>query len=71
MRKLTTKELAFEVGLTYVRINQMIQSGVIEAEKIGRDYIIEEKYIQIIKNRPERRGRKPKNKINRKGAINA
>lgn len=71
MRKLTTKELAAEVGLTYVRINQMIQSGEIEAEKIGRDYLIDEKYIEIIRNRPERRGRKPKKKARIKGGIAA
>ena len=60
MKKLSTNELANAVGLTRIRINQMIQSGEIEAEKLGRDYFVDEKYIQIIENRPERRGRKPK-----------
>ena len=54
---LTTKELADRVNLTPGRINQMIWSGEIEAEKRGRDYLIDDKYIEIIKNRPEKRGK--------------
>lgn len=54
---LTTKELADEVKLTTGRINQMIWNGEIEAEKKGRDYLIEDKYIEVINNRPERRGK--------------
>ncbi len=60
-KKLTTKEVADQVGLTYGRIHQMIKSGDIEAEKIGRDYIVDLKYVEIIKNRPEKRGRSRKN----------
>lgn len=59
-KKLTTKQLAQEVNLTYVRINQMIQEGEIKAEKVGRDYLIDAKYIEVIKSRPEKRGRKKK-----------
>jgi len=57
-RKITTKELAIEVELSDIRIRQMILSGEIKAEKFGRDYMIDVEYIKIIKNRPERRGRK-------------
>ena len=57
-KKITTKELATEVELSDIRIRQMILSGEIKAEKFGRDYMIDAAYIQIIKNRPERRGRK-------------
>lgn len=56
-QKLTTKEFAEQVGLTYGRIHQFIKSGEIEAERIGRDYVIDAKYVAVIKNRPERRGR--------------
>ena len=59
-KKLTTVELGKEVGLTHNRINQMIADGEIEAEKFGGIWVIDEKYIEIIKNRPEKRGRKPK-----------
>ncbi len=57
-KKITTKELAIEVELSDIRIRQMILSGEIKAEKFGRDYMIDLEYIKIIKNRPERRGRK-------------
>lgn len=65
MGKITTIELAERVNLTYGRINQLIQSGDIIAEKVGRDYLIDEKYVTTILNRPEKRGRKKKS--NRKG----
>ena len=58
-RKITTKELATQVDLSDIRIRQMILSGEIKAEKFGRDYMIDEKFIEVIRNRPERRGRKP------------
>lgn len=57
---LTTKQIAQEVNLSYVRINQLIKDGIIKAKKVGRDYVIDSKYIEIIKNRPEGRGRKRK-----------
>lgn len=66
--KLTTKEMAEKVGLTYGRINQLISSGEIVAEKIGRDYFIDSKYVQIINSRPEKRGRPRKTKNTRQAA---
>jgi len=60
--KITTIEFAERVDLTAPRIRQLILMGVIEAEKFGRDYMINTKYIDIIKNRPERRGRKSNKK---------
>lgn len=57
---LTTKEVAEKVGLTYVRINQLIKSGILPAEKRGRDYFIREADIEIIGQQPETRGRKKK-----------
>jgi len=62
--KITTTEFAERVDLTAPRIRQLIMMGVIEAEKFGRDYMIDAKYIEVIKNRPERRGRK----VNKKAA---
>jgi hypothetical protein len=60
MEKLTTKEFAAAVNLSVIRIQQLIRENTILAEKRGRDYFIDPKYIEIIKNRPERRGRKLK-----------
>jgi hypothetical protein len=58
---LTTAAFAERVGLTAKRVHQLITGGVIVAEKLGRDWVIDEKYVEIIKNRPENRGR-PKKK---------
>ena len=71
MGRITTIEFAERVSLTYGRIHQLIQSGDIEAEKIGRDYVINEKFVDIIRNRPEKRGRKPKNKVENIKGVNA
>jgi excisionase family DNA binding protein len=60
---LTTKEAAEKVGLTYVRINQLIKSGELPAEKRGRDYFIREADVERLEQRPERRGRPPKAKV--------
>lgn len=60
MEKLTTKEFAIAVNLSMIRVQQLIRENTIVAEKRGRDYFIEPKYIDIIKSRPERRGRKLK-----------
>lgn len=58
MRKnLTTNDLANAVNLSVIRILQLIKTGEIKAEKFGRDWVIDEKYVEIIKNRPENRGK--------------
>jgi excisionase family DNA binding protein len=57
---LTTKEAAQKVGLTYVRINQLIKEGTLIAEKRGRDYFIKESDLEVLSQRPETRGRKKK-----------
>ena len=57
---LTTKEVAQKVGLTYVKINRLIKSDILPAEKRGRDYFIRESDVEIIEQRPETRRRKKK-----------
>ena len=59
---LTTKEAGAKVGLTYVRINQLIKEGVLVAEKRGRDYFIRESDLEALEHRPETRGRPAKAK---------
>ena len=54
---LTTKEAAEKLGVSYVRINQLIKSGELTAEKKGRDYLIKASAPKILKNRPERKNR--------------
>ena len=53
---LTTKQFSERVGLTIQRVQQLIKLELIRAEKVGRDYLIAEKYVEIINRRPERRG---------------
>jgi excisionase family DNA binding protein len=55
---LSTIEFAEMMNVTPFRVRQMIYDGSIKAEKIGRDWVINAKYVDVIKNRPERRGRK-------------
>lgn len=54
---LTTKEAALILGVTYIRINQLIKSGELVAEKKGRDYLIKSVDLKVLKKKPERRGR--------------
>lgn len=54
---MTTKEAAAFLGVTYVRVNQLIKSGELVAEKKGRDYLIKSADVKAAKKRPERRGR--------------
>lgn len=58
MDKLTTKQFGEKVNRTSARVIQLISTGVIEAEKVGDIYLIDPKYVQIVKSLPERRGRK-------------
>ena len=57
-KMLSTIEFAEIMNVTPFRVRQMIYDGSIKAEKIGRDWVINAKYVDVIKNRPERRGRK-------------
>jgi excisionase family DNA binding protein len=54
---LTTKEAANKLGITSVRVNQLIKAGILPAEKHGRDYLIQESDVEKAKDRPDRRGR--------------
>lgn len=54
---MTTKEAAEILGVTHVRVNQLIKSGELTAEKKGRDYLIKASDLKSVKNRPEKRGR--------------
>lgn len=70
MGMLTTTEFAEKVDLTRPRIIQLLKTGEIEGEKKGRDWWIDEKFVQVVLDRPERRGRTPKKKAARLGRTN-
>ena len=55
---LTTKEAAQRLGVTPARVRQLVLSGELPAEKFGRDLMIKESDLKLVKERPV--GRPPK-----------
>jgi excisionase family DNA binding protein len=68
---LTTNEIAEKVNLTRTRITQLIRDRVIMAEKRGRDWMVDESQIEIIKNLPENRGKYQRSEKSRNRKIAA
>jgi len=65
---LTTAEVGKRLGITLSGVRKLIARGVLAAEKIGRDYLIDPRYLPALVDRPTRhqgRGR-PKNSKRRK-----
>jgi excisionase family DNA binding protein len=60
MRMLTTNEAASLLGVTVQRIHQFINEGRLPAQKLGRDYIINEEDMKLVEDRKP--GRPPKTK---------
>lgn len=57
---LTTKEVAEKLGVTIRRVQALITNGQLPAKKFGRDYMIEETDLRLIKNRKVGRPKKAK-----------
>ena len=57
---LNTKEAAEKLNLSIPRIHQLIASGVLTAQKVGRDFVILEKDLESVKTYGKA-GRPPKN----------
>jgi excisionase family DNA binding protein len=49
MSLLSTKQAAEKLGVSAIRIRQLIQDGTIKATRIGRDYVIDEKDLKAVK----------------------
>ncbi len=64
VKKLTTVEAAEILGISRVRVFQLIKSGKLPAEKVGRDLFIKEKDLELVKER--KAGRPPKVKKEKK-----
>ncbi len=43
-----TKEAAEKLGVSLRRVQQLIESGTLPAQKIGRDYLIQEKDLSNV-----------------------
>lgn len=51
MKLLTTKETAVKLGVSVRRVQAMITDGSLPASKLGRDYIINESDLELVKDR--------------------
>jgi excisionase family DNA binding protein len=60
MKLLTTKEVAARLGISVMRVQQLIWDGRLPAEKMGRDYFIKEDDLKLVADRKP--GRPPKDK---------
>ncbi len=65
MDLLNTNEAAKKMGVTAIRVRQLIREGKLEAKQIGRDYVIEAGSLETVKTygkagRPKDGGGKPK-----------
>ena len=67
MKLLTTKEVAEKLGVSVLRVQQLIWNGRLPAEKLGRDYVIKEDDIKLVADRKPGRPRKPKEVETEKG----
>jgi excisionase family DNA binding protein len=59
-KPLTTSEVAERLGVTRWRINAMIKSGRLRAEKFGQIYLVREQDLKSVMERKP--GRPPKKK---------
>jgi excisionase family DNA binding protein len=58
MDYLTTKEVAEKLGVTLRRVQAMIESGRLPAQKFGRDYMIKPQDLKLVENRKVGRPKK-------------
>jgi excisionase family DNA binding protein len=65
---LTTQEAAERLGVTTIRVRQLISGGRLPAEKFGRDYMIKEEDLKLVEDRKPGRPPKAKDGANSKSA---
>jgi excisionase family DNA binding protein len=58
MKLLTTKEAAARLGISVMRVQQLIWDGRLPAEKMGRDYFIKEDDLKLVADRKPGRPKK-------------
>ena len=63
-RKLfSVAETAKELGVTRARVNQLIDSGTLTAQKIGRSYVVSAEELEKARQRNRNPGRPLTNKV--------
>lgn len=69
MNLLTTKEVAERLEVTVRRVHQFIEEKRLPAQKMGRDYFINEEDLKLVENRKVGRPSKDKadTKVSKKG----
>ena len=60
MTVLNTEEAAVRLGVSARRVQQLVKSGRLPAKEFGGSYMIEEKDLKLVEDRPQ--GRPPKAK---------
>jgi excisionase family DNA binding protein len=60
MKLLTTKEVAEKLGVSVRRVQAMISDSVLPATKLGRDYLVKESDLDLVKDRKSGRPAKEK-----------
>jgi excisionase family DNA binding protein len=61
MKLITTKDAAEKLGVSQLRVQQLIWSKRLPAQKIGRDYMIQEGDLKLVADRKPGRPRKADN----------
>lgn len=60
MSLISTKEAAEKLGISVLRVQQLIWQERLPAQKIGRDYVIKEEDLKLVENRKVGRPAKDK-----------
>jgi len=68
MTLITTSEAAERLGVHITRIQQFIYAKRLPAEKVGRDWLIDEKDLALVSGRKTGRPKKEAAKKSKKGA---
>lgn len=70
MKLISTKEAAEKLGVSTLRVQQLIWDGRLPAQKVGRDYVIDESNLKLVKDRkpgrPRKDDKKPTSKASKK-----
>ena len=60
MKLLTTPQVAARLGVSIARVQALIWNGRLPAEKVGRDYVVKEADLKLVKDRKPGRPRTKK-----------